>query len=294
MEIKLIQDFFNSFNLPGFGLFLFFFYKAIDIKIKSLIESNKQQKETMETIKARATEVETLLKTYKNSLSDYEQSSIKRIQIKDDLITDYEAILKRKDDNINLFAERLRSHLSSINILIQTGKKAEDAGKTSVCLKKIEKAFELIRENTYGLFEPGTTQKIDIKKLVRDIIHQIKVQIEDFDTSIEDDGNELHINAIESELSEVFFILINRAANRKNVKISFLKVEESGNECAKICIVYLGHPEYGVIADDEFDREIREEYLKAKILIKKYNGDINYKQAKKTIAIKLPLKRASI
>lgn len=99
-DLQLLISFLNLLGLGGVGIFLYYLFKGLKERIKTLTELAMEQHKTLEAVRARAEEMDRLKDSYKQALLDFEDMGHKLEQRRNELVKELEAANQRKDEEL--------------------------------------------------------------------------------------------------------------------------------------------------------------------------------------------------
>lgn len=98
--MELVFAVLNLLGLGGLAMFIIWTFKGLHARIENLTQLANEQKETLEAVRTRATELDQLRKDYRQGLDDFQHLGQRLEERRGQLLAEVEAALQRKDEQL--------------------------------------------------------------------------------------------------------------------------------------------------------------------------------------------------
>ncbi len=153
-ELSEIMSILNFLGLGGVGFFIFYFIKGLNQRISTLTALAEEQKKALEAARDRATEIEKLNKSYKESLDNFNDMGKKLEERRQELLQEIEIDNRQKQQELAKFKklelEEIELKQKSYEKLPELEKSLENTLnelRTHVKILQIENLFRNQHEN---------------------------------------------------------------------------------------------------------------------------------------------------
>ena len=116
-NLNTVISLLNFVGLGGVGIFIYYVYKGLKERIRSLSELAEEQKQTLEAVRERAIEIDKLSQYYKKAMEDFQNMGSMIENRRQELINEMEVSIKRKDKQL---AELKKIEIQNNEVSIQT------------------------------------------------------------------------------------------------------------------------------------------------------------------------------
>jgi hypothetical protein len=98
--MQLVISVLNLLGLGGLALFIYFVWKGLRERIANLTALANEQKETLDAVRARATELDQLRKDYRQGLDDFQELGKRIDERRNELVNELETAVQKKDEQL--------------------------------------------------------------------------------------------------------------------------------------------------------------------------------------------------
>lgn len=134
----------NFLGLGGVGIFIYYLFKGLSQRIKTLTEITKEQDKTLQIVRERALEMERWREDYKKIIDDFQDLGSKLDARRNELINELEDANKKKDTEL---AELKSAQLKEIELRQKSYEKVKELEQD---LKKTKDELE----HQYKILDP--------------------------------------------------------------------------------------------------------------------------------------------
>ena len=125
-DLSAIISGLNLLGLGGVGVFIYYLFKGLTQKIKTLTEISEEQEKTLAVVRDRALELEKWREEYKRMVSDFQDIGSKLDQRRNNLVQELEDANRRKDAEV---AELKTAQLKEIELRQKSFQRAQELEK---------------------------------------------------------------------------------------------------------------------------------------------------------------------
>ena len=156
-ELTAIISGLNLLGLGGVGVFLYYLFKGLSEKIKTLTEITKEQEKTLAVVRDRAVELEKWRDEYKRMVSDFQDIGSKLDIRRNALVKELEEANRKKDGELS---ELKSAQIKEVELRQNSFHKAQELEKELTKTKaELDRQLKILQP--WQLSDGGADYKID-------------------------------------------------------------------------------------------------------------------------------------
>lgn len=187
-NISELVSILNLIGLSGVAFFIYWTYKGLRERIRSLTQLAEEQGMTLNAVRERAAEFDALRKTYREALNDYAEMENKLSKLREKVVLELEGAIQERDsellnrkqgelkelDQLSNSLNRIPVIENKLNLLVGYLNDQVEIRKVEIDKKEVEMKKVLIY--TIGVLED--TKKIFKSKTLSDLREELKKIVE--------------------------------------------------------------------------------------------------------------------